>query len=99
MTDNSGKARIEVANPVAEVRPEAIMPARRPNSISGKTVGLWWNTKSHGDVALSAAAEAIQQRYENVTIVRITRDMSHLPGPYGRVQESGCDAVIASTAD
>lgn len=99
MASNSTKAEIEVANPVAEVRPQAVMPARRLDTLAGKKIALWWNTKSHGDLALSAAAEAIERRFENVTFVRFTREMAHRPGPYQSVIEAGCDAVIASTAD
>ncbi|MBI2909501.1 MAG: hypothetical protein HYX92_17790 [Chloroflexi bacterium] len=99
VTQDSGKAQIEVVNPVAEVRPKAVMPARRLDSLSGKRIALWWNTKSHGDVALSAAAEAIERRFENVTFTRFTRQLIHTPVPYDPVPESGADAVIGSTGD
>lgn len=99
VTHSSTTAQIEVVNPVAEVRPKAVMPARRLDSISGKRIALWWNTKSHGEVALSAAAEAIERSFPNVTFTRITREWVHAPGPYELVRKSGCDAVIASTAD
>ena len=98
-TSTSAKAQIEVRNPVAEARPTAVMPARRLGTLSGKRIALWWNTKSHGDIALSAAAEAVQQRFENLTFVRFTRQLDQGPAPYGAVQESGCDAVIATTGD
>ncbi|MBI2908411.1 MAG: hypothetical protein HYX92_12260 [Chloroflexi bacterium] len=98
-TYTSAETQIEVVNPVAEVQPQAVMPARRLDSISGKRIMLWWNTKSHGDVALSAAAEAIERRFENVTFGRFTREYAHVPAPYDAVQKGGCDAVIASTAD
>lgn len=99
VTHNSGKAQIEVLNPVAEVRPKAVMPARRLDSLIGKRIALWWNTKSHGDVALDAAAEAIQRRFENVTFVRFTRQLDRRPGPYDAVQKSGCDAAVGATGD
>ncbi|MBI2910257.1 MAG: hypothetical protein HYX92_21655 [Chloroflexi bacterium] len=92
-------ARLEVLNPVAEVRPKAATPARRLDSLSGKKIGLWWNTKSHGDIALSAAAEAIERRFENVAFVRFTRQLDRQPGPYDLVKKSGCDAVIGTTGD
>ncbi|MBI2910093.1 MAG: hypothetical protein HYX92_20825 [Chloroflexi bacterium] len=95
----SNKARIEVMNPVAEARPRAVMPARRLDTLNDKKIALWWNTKSHGDVALSAAAEAIGQRFKNVTFTRVTRQLDQRPGPYDEILKSGCDAVIASTGD
>lgn len=79
MTNGSTKAEIEVANPVAEVRPEAIMPARRLDTLSGKKIALWWNTKSHGDVALSAAIETVERRFQNVSFERFM----HHDGPLG----------------
>ncbi|MBI2907156.1 MAG: hypothetical protein HYX92_05810 [Chloroflexi bacterium] len=99
VTDKQGKVHFEVANPVAEVRPEAIMPARRLDTFSGKRIALWWNTKSHGEIALSAAAEAVERRFQNVTFVRFTRPMECSPGPYEDVVKAQCDAVIASTGD
>lgn len=66
-------------------------PARRLDTLSGKRIGLWWNTKPHGEIALSAAAEAIEKRYENVTFVRFKRPMECCPGPYDEVVKSGCD--------
>ena len=98
-TDNFARAQLEVLNPVADVRPKAVMPARRLDSLNGKKIALWWNTKSHGDIALDAAAEAISQRFENVSFVRFTRQLDRRPGPYAAVQESGCDAVVGTTGD
>ncbi len=98
-TQISAKALIEVANPVAEVRPQAIMPARRLDTLSGKKIALWGNTKSHGELALSAAGEAIERRYDNVTFIRFKRPMECCPGPYEEVVKAGCDAVVASTGD
>ncbi len=100
----SGKTglEIEVVNPVAEVRPKALLPARRLDSLNGKKIALWWNTKSNGDVALSAAAEAIEQKFQNVTFVRFTQIVSYgllFHERYDEVKESGCDAVIATTGD
>ncbi|MBI2907175.1 MAG: hypothetical protein HYX92_05905 [Chloroflexi bacterium] len=99
VTRNSGKAQIEVVNPVAEVRPSAALPARRLDTLSGKRIVLWWNTKSQGDVALNAAAEAIEQRFEHVTFTRFTRQLDRRPGPYDAIKKIGPDAVIGSTGD
>ncbi|MFC2051305.1 hypothetical protein ACFLT4_01060 [Chloroflexota bacterium] len=99
VANSSGKMGIEVLNPVAPARPDALMPARRLSDINGKRIGLWWNTKSNGDVALSAAAEVIEQRFKNVTFTHFTQDFPHGPGVYDVVPRGRCDAVIASTGD
>ncbi|MBI2909073.1 MAG: hypothetical protein HYX92_15625 [Chloroflexi bacterium] len=99
MTQVSAKVEIEVLNPVAGVQPKLIVPARRLNDFHGKKIALWWNTKSHGEVALSAAAEAISQLFKDVTFTRFTQDFPHGEGVYDVVQKSQCDAVVASTGD
>ena len=96
---SSTKAQIEVVNPVAEVRPEAIMPAPRLNDLNGKEIALWWNMKSHGDVALAAVAELLENRFQGMKFVRFTQGYPHGSEVYDPVLESGCDAAIASTGD
>ncbi|MBI2909492.1 MAG: hypothetical protein HYX92_17745 [Chloroflexi bacterium] len=92
-------AEIEVMNPVAEVRPKGVTPAPRLDTLDGKKIALWWNTKSNGDVALTAAAEAIQRHFKNVTFERFTLQLGLATGPYDAVRSGGFDAVIASTGD
>ncbi len=102
MTTNiSGKVQIEVVSPVAEVRPEAVVPARRLDSISGKRIGLWWNSKPRGDAALTTVADAFGQRFQNVSFVRFDQQYDHgrhFPERYDEARES-CDAVVATTGD
>ena len=60
VSSSSEKAHIEVVNPVASVMPaKAVMPPQRLDSINGKKIALWWNSKSRGDVALSTVAEML----------------------------------------
>ncbi|MBI2910285.1 MAG: hypothetical protein HYX92_21795 [Chloroflexi bacterium] len=97
----STKVQIEVVNPVAEVRPEAVAPARRLDSLSGKRIALWWNSKLRGDVALSTVAEAIEKRFSNVTFVHFSQQYDHgrhFPQIYDEARKS-CDAVVATTGD
>ena len=60
---------LEVLNPVApvlgDVKAHSLAP--RPSSLEGKTIGLVWNGKAMGDVALKRAAELIQKRIPSVT--------------------------------
>ncbi|MBI2909489.1 MAG: hypothetical protein HYX92_17730 [Chloroflexi bacterium] len=95
----SDAVQVEVLNPVAEVRPKTAMPARRLDTLSGKRIGLWWDTKSHGDLALNAAAEAIQRNFQDVSFTFFTRQWIHAPVDYNVVKEGNCDAVIAASAD
>ena len=98
----NAKAQIEVVNPVAEVRPEALTPARRLDSLAGKKIGLWWNSKPRGDVALTTAMEELQKRFPNMEFVRFSQQYDwgrHFPERYDEVKESGCAAVIATSGD
>ncbi|MBI2909503.1 MAG: hypothetical protein HYX92_17800 [Chloroflexi bacterium] len=99
---NSGRAQIEVVSPVAEVRPEAVMPARRVDSLNGKRIALWWNSKARGDVALDVVAEAVGQRFQSVEFVRFSQQYDHgrhFPERYDEVKSSGADAVVGTTGD
>ena len=102
-SSGSGKAHIEVVNPVARVMPaNAVMPAPRLDSIDGKKIALWWNSKARGDVALSTVAEMLEQRYPRVKFVRFSQQYDHgryFPEFYDELKQSGCDAVIATTGD
>ena len=59
---------LEVSNPVALIKGEleASPMATRPDTLNGKTIGLVWNGKANGDVALKYAAEVIEKRIPNV---------------------------------
>ncbi len=98
---SSARVQIEAANPVAEVRPESVTPARRLDSLNGKRIGLWWNSKARGDVALATVAEAIEKRFPNVSFVYFSQQYDHgrhYPERYDEAK-AGCDAIIATTGD
>ncbi len=61
---------LKVLNPVAPVLGEinASPLAHRPHSLEGKTIGLVWNGKANGDVALNRLGELIKNQIPNVTI-------------------------------
>src|SRR5262245_47906799 len=62
--------RLDVLNPVAEVEHRTVTPASRPSSLEGKTVGLIWNMKAGGDIALNRITELMGERIRGVRIVR-----------------------------
>lgn len=61
---------MKVLNPVAKVLGEvnATPLAPRPSSLEGKTIGLVWNGKANGDVALKRAGEILQNMVPSATI-------------------------------
>jgi len=44
---------INIRNPIAELVEQTIEPARRSSDLNGKRIGLYWNMKGGGDVALT----------------------------------------------
>lgn len=73
-------------------------PAPRPPTLDGKTIGLLWNDKRGGDVALLKLGKLIQQRYKDVKLV-------HYQGPRGYPKSllekafEECDVFLGSTGD
>ena len=92
--------RLDVMNPVAPVlgEVEATPMAPRPASLKGKTIGLVWNGKANGDVALRRAGELIQNQIPGVTLKFYS---GALPTPtfiLNRAKEE-VDVAIGCTAD
>ncbi len=92
--------KLNVVNPVAPVLGEvnATPSAPRPSSLEGKTIGLVWNGKANGDVALRRAGELIQQRVPNVDLKFYS---GALPTPEFIMDraKSEVDVAIGCTAD
>ncbi|MFC1986889.1 hypothetical protein ACFLWC_07910 [Chloroflexota bacterium] len=96
---------IEVMNPVAEVRPDAILPAPRLDDLKGKKIALWWNNKPKGEIALTAVAEVLENRFPGLKCIPffyhegLLMFSPHGPEAYNSLFQSKPDAVIASTGD
>jgi len=95
--------RLEVLNPVAKSEEKNIPPAIRPKDLAGKHVGLYWNIKSGGDIALDRVEELLKERFPGITTSRhigsVGFMMRHLtPGDAQRIGHM-CDAVVGTTND
>ncbi|MFQ5861291.1 MAG: hypothetical protein ACE5IG_07075 [Dehalococcoidia bacterium] len=91
---------LEVLNPVAAIQGELkkSVAAPRPRTLDGLTLGLLWNGKRGGEVALMHAAELLEGHYRDLKVIRYDGSM---PCPPAMVQQAHqeCDVVIGSTAD
>ena len=96
-------AQLEILHPVAEILPASVSAARRPGTLDGATIGLFWNSKAGGDVALRAAAEELARRHGGITF-------RHYVGSVGSTYRQAtpedvqrmtaeCDVVIGSSGD
>ena len=93
-------AEMKVLNPeaVRQGDVQVYEPAPRPSALDGRTVGLLWNDKRGGDVALRRAGQLLQERFQNVRVVPYQ-------GPRGYPRTlldkafSECDVFVGSTGD
>jgi hypothetical protein len=68
------------------------------DSLSGKIVGLVWNAKPFGDVALRTAEEHISAQYPDVEFRFYSGHQPHPPRLLSKIVEE-VDAAILCTAD
>ncbi|MCH9010207.1 MAG: hypothetical protein IIC21_06260 [Chloroflexi bacterium] len=91
---------MKVVNPVAKVLGDvnATPLAPRPSSLEGKTIGLVWNGKANGDVALRRAGEILQEKIPGVTLKFYS---GALPTPEFIMDKAkqAVDVAIGCTAD
>jgi hypothetical protein len=62
--------RWELVNPEGAARPAMISPVRRPAALAGATIGLAWNGKPGGDVALNEIAKLLAEQVPDARFVR-----------------------------
>ena len=96
-------ATLEVLNPVAEAEEKFIPPASRVKDLSRKRVGLYWNMKSGGDVALDRIEALLKERYPGITAQRYIGSvgfmMRHLTPEDAKIISQECDVVVGTTND
>ena len=96
-------AYLEVINPVAQTVENSVNPAPRLRDLSGHTIGLVWNIKAGGDVALERVSQLLGQKYKRVHFKNYVGSMGFLmrhctPEDLDRIAQE-CDAAIGTTAD
>jgi len=89
---------IEVMNPVANSVKGKMTPAARLKSLEGRTIALWWNGKSKGDVALKRVGRHMEEKYGAKCFFYI-QNFPHEEDVYEVVLKDGCEAAITSTGD
>ena len=91
---------LEVLNPIAQSEGETKVSgaAPRPRSLDGLTVGLLWNSKRGGEVALVKAGELMRNKFKNVKVIRYDGSMPCEKDLMERAKRE-CDVFIGSSAD
>jgi hypothetical protein len=90
---------ITVLDPTADVYgDDAVSLAPRLRSLEGKVLGLLWNGKPLGDVALRLTGQLIAEKIPGVTVRFYSGSMPCSPALLDTMVAE-CDAVVACTAD
>ena len=91
---------LEVFNPVARKEGDikVARPASRPTSLDGLTVGLVWNAKRGGDVALMKAGELLTNRFKDIKVNRYDGSQPCTKEILAQAEQE-CDVVVGSTGD
>jgi hypothetical protein len=96
-------ARLDIVNPVAARVEHSVKPAARPRDLANLTVGLYWNMKAGGDVALDRAAERLRERFPGIRFRRYTGSvgfiMRHATADDADRMASEVQAVVGTSAD
>jgi hypothetical protein len=90
--------QLQILNPVASRDDREYASAPRVASLEGKALGLAWNGKPGGNIALERLAQRIQETHKNVRVLKLYDDH-----PFGQhvIDKiiATCDVVVGSTAD
>jgi len=91
---------LEVLHPVAvsQGKIDRAELAPVPQSLGGKRVGLLWNAKRGGEVALRRSGEILQERFQDC---QVTFYPGMMPAPKAIMERAkqDCDVIIGATAD
>ena len=90
-----------VLNPVAQLASELGEPPsvpRRPRTLEGRRVGLYWNRKQGGNFALERVGEQLRQRYPGLE-THFYNARRPISGELIRELTTSCDVVVGATAD
>jgi hypothetical protein len=90
---------LKVFNPVAKSISQYFKPADRLTDLRNKTVGLVWNAKGGGDIALQRIADNLKKNLGYEFHIKEFRD--DFPFAIDTIENiaNSCDVAIGSTGD
>ncbi len=94
---------LKILNPQATTAITPVSFASRLSDLSGRTIGLFWNMKAGGDVALEQTARLLADRFPK-------SEFRYYAGSVGAIMRHAtpediermareCDAVVGTTGD
>ncbi len=99
--EENDRHSLRVLNPVAIRRFKPMSPAKRIKDLNNKKIGLYWNYKARGDVALNRVKELLSEQFEGMSFEWFETGPFHEGTEewFESVRESGVDGLVATTGD
>jgi DNA-binding LacI/PurR family transcriptional regulator len=105
-TNNSARVKksehsLLLLNPVATLQFRPLPHAKRLKDLNNKKIGLYWNYKAQGDVALNRVKELLSERFQGMSFEWfMTGSTEEAKQEWlENVRKSGVDGVVATTGD
>ena len=92
---------LQVLNPVGIHQFTPLPAAKRLKELKNKKIGLYWNHKARGNVALDRVKELLSERFEGMTFEWFETGVSVEAKKdwFENIKKRGIDGVVASTGD
>ncbi len=99
--DAKVKTALRVLNPVVSRKFRPVPPAGRLADLSNRKIGLYWNYKKNGDVALKRVKELLSERYEGMRFEWLeTGPVNEATEEwFENVRQRKIEGVVAATGD
>lgn len=92
---------LRILNPVGILNVQPLSPAKRLSDLKNKKIGLYWNRKARGNVALDRVKELLSQKYDGLSFEWFETPVSVEASPqwFENVKKKGVHGVVGATGD
>jgi hypothetical protein len=92
---------LAIVNPVATIEVAGVKPAKRLTDLNNKRIGLFWNRKARGEVALRKIGEVLKQRFRGmeITFFEMQTSVTIEPHQIESLRQMRNDAIISASGD
>jgi hypothetical protein len=92
---------LKILNPVGILNFRPMSPAKRLADFNKKRIGLYWNRKARGNVALDRVKEILSKKYEGLTFEWFETPISTEASQewFENVRKKGVHGVVGATGD
>jgi hypothetical protein len=92
---------LRILNPVGELNFTPLSPAARLKDLSNKKIGLYWNHKARGNVALDRVKELLNEKFRGMSFEWFDTAVSaEAPQEwFENVKKRGVAGVVGATGD